>query len=392
MHWPERGSALGEVGALFLKLGFIAFGGPAAHIAMMRDEVVRRRKWVTDQQFLDLLGASNLIPGPSSTELAIYLGYTRAGPVGLLLAGVLFILPAMLIVLGFAWAYVQFGSTPPATALLYGIKPVIIAIIVQAIYGLVRTAVKTWLLGIGVLLAIGLYFIGLSPLVPLLGIAVAVMLVENRGRLLSPGGPGPQSRASSLLPALPLLRAAPLAAAATGFSLFTLFLTFLKIGATLYGSGYVLLAFLRDDFVDRLGWLTDQQILDAVAVGQFTPGPVFTTATFIGYVLGGLPGAGLATLGIFLPAFVFVALSGPLVPRIRRSPAAGAFLDGVNAASLALMAVVTWELGRAALVDPLTVALAVASGVVLLRFDINSAWLILGGGAIGLIASAAGLP
>jgi chromate transporter len=385
MHWPDgRGGALGEVGTLFLKLGLIAFCGPAAHIAMMRDEVVRRRKWLTDQQFLDLLGASNLIPGPSSTELAIYLGYTRAGPVGLLLAGVLFILPAMLIVLGFAWAYVQFGSTPPATALLYGIKPVIIAIIVQAIYGLARTAVKTWLLGMGVLLAIGLYFIGLSPLVPLLGIAVALMLVENRGRLLRPGGAGPQSRTSSLVPALPLLHAAPLAAAVTGFSLLTLFLTFLKIGATLYGSGYVLLAFLRDDFVDRLGWLTDQQILDAVAVGQFTPGPVFTTATFIGYILGGLPGAIVATVGIFLPAFVFVAIVYPLVPRLRASPWTSAFLDGANAAAIGLMAAVAWQLGASSIVDALTAGLALVAAILLIRFRVNSAWLVVGGGLVGL--------
>jgi chromate transporter len=383
MHWGERQGALGEVGTLFLKLGFIAFGGPAAHIAMMRDEVVRRRKWLTDQQFLDLLGASNLIPGPSSTELAIYLGYTRAGPVGLLLAGVLFILPAMLIVMGFAWAYVQFGSTPPVTALLYGIKPVIIAIIVQAIYGLLRTAVKTWLLGIGVVVAIGLYLIGLSPLVPLFGIAVAVMLVENRDRLQNPGEPGPQSRASGLWPVLPLLHAAPLAVATAGFSLLTLFLTFLKIGATLYGSGYVLLAFLRDDFVDRLGWLTDQQILDAVAVGQFTPGPVFTTATFIGYILGGVPGAIVATICIFLPAFLFVAVVYPLVPRLRASRWTSAFLDGANAAAIGLMAAVAWQLGTSSVVDGLTAGLALVAALLLIRFKVNSAWLVAGGGLVG---------
>jgi chromate transporter len=378
---PTRG-ALDEVALLFLKLGFIAFGGPAAHIAMMRDEVVRRRKWVTDQQFLDLLGASNLIPGPSSTELAIYLGYTRAGPVGLLLAGVLFILPAMVIVMGFAWAYVQFGSTPPAAGLLYGIKPVIIAVIVQAIYGLLRTAVKTPLLGVGVVIALWLYFIGLSPLVPLFGIAIGVMLVDNRRRLLSRGGPGPPSRAPSFLPTL--LHAAPLAAAVAGFSLLTLFLTFLKIGATLYGSGYVLLAFLRDDFVSRLGWLTDQQILDAVAVGQFTPGPVFTTATFIGYILDGVPGAIVATIGIFLPAFVFVAVVYPLVPRLRGSPWTSAFLDGANAAAIGLMAAVAWQLGTSSIVDALTAGLALLATLLLIRFKINSVWLVAGGALVGL--------
>ncbi|MDQ6673380.1 MAG: chromate efflux transporter [Chloroflexota bacterium] len=383
---PVRG-ALGEVATLFLKLGCIAFGGPAAHIAMMRDEVVRRRKWLTDQQFLDLLGASNLIPGPSSTELAIYLGYTRAGPVGLLLAGVLFILPAMLIVMGFAWAYVQFGSTPPATALLYGVKPVILAVIVQAIYGLLRTAVKRWLLGIGVVIAIGLYFIGLNPLVPLFGIAIGVMLIERRGRLLSGGGPGPPSLAASvlsMLPTLPLLQAAPLAVAAASFSLLTLFLTFLKIGATIYGSGYVLLAFVRDEFVYRLGWLTDQQILDAVAVGQFTPGPVFTTATFIGYILGGVTGAIVATVAIFLPAFVFVAVVYPLVPRLRASGWASAFLDGANAAAIGLMAAVTWQLATSSIVDGLTAGLALVAAVLLIRFKVNSAWLVAGGGLAGL--------
>jgi chromate transporter len=376
--------ARGEVATLFLKLGFIAFGGPAAHIAMMRDEVVRRRKWLTDQQFLDLVGASNLIPGPSSTELAIYLGYTRAGPIGLLLAGVLFILPAMLIVMGFAWAYVQFGSTPSATALLYGIKPVVVAVIVQAIYGLLRTAVKTWLLGIGVLITIGLYFIGQSPLVPLFGVAIGVMLVENRDRLLTRGRPDTHAHAPSLMPTLPLLQAAPLAAAVVGFSLLTLFLTFLKIGATLYGSGYVLLAFLRDDFVYRLGWLTDQQILDAVAVGQFTPGPVFTTATFIGYILDGVPGAIVATVGIFLPAFVFVAIVYPLVPRLRASPWTSAFLDGANAAAIGLMAAVAWQLGTSSIVDALTSALALVAAVLLIRFKVNSAWLVAGGGLVGL--------
>ena len=378
---PARG-ALAEVATLFLKLGFIAFGGPAAHIAMMRDEVVRRRKWLTDQQFLDLLGASNLIPGPSSTELAIYLGYTRAGPFGLLLAGVLFILPAMLIVMGFAWAYVEFGSTPPVTALLYGIKPVIIAIIVQAIYGLLRAAVKTWFLGIGVVVAIGLYLIGLNPLVPLFGSAIGVMLVENRDRLLTRGGPHLHSRAPSLLPTL--LQAAPLAATVVGFSLLTLFLTFLKIGAILYGSGYVLLAFLRDNFVYRLGWLTDQQILDAVAVGQFTPGPVFTTATFIGYILDGVQGAIVATVGIFLPAFLFVAIVYPLVPRLRASRWTSAFLDGANAAAIGLMAAVAWQLGTSSIVDALTAALALLAALLLIRFKVNSAWLVAGGGLVGL--------
>src|SRR5213080_2982280 len=265
-----------EVAWLFLKLGTIAFGGPAAHIAMMREEVVRRRRWLSDEQFVDLLGATNLIPGPNSTEMAIHLGFLRAGWPGLIAGGICFIVPAMLIVLGCAWLYVRYGARPEAGWFLYGVKPVIIAIVVQAMWGLLRSAVKGYLLG-----AIGV-------------VTVLLTTVGSRGVAAPPG-------------------------LGAGVGLTTLFLVFLKIGSVLYGSGYVLLAFLRHDFVDRLGWLTDRQLLDAIAIGQVTPGPVFTTATFIGYVLGGAPGAALATLGIFLRSFVFVALSRPLVPKIRAS-------------------------------------------------------------------------
>jgi chromate transporter len=378
------------VATLFLKLGWIAFGGPAAHIALMRQEVVARRKWVTEQQFLDLLGASTLIPGPTSTELAIYLGYARAGRLGLVLAGGLFILPAMLLVLAFAWAYVRYGTSPQVASVLYGIKPVIIAVIVQAIYGLLRTAVKTWRLGVVVVLAIALYLLGFNPLIPLFGLALAVMIVENRARLGPRLGSRVAGHAVFAAPVVPIDPGAVVPAAAGGFSLAVLFLTFLKIGATLYGSGYVLLAFLRDDFVRRLGWLTDRQLLDAIAVGQFTPGPVFTTATFIGYLTGGWTGAIVATAGIFLPSFVFVAIVYPLVPRLRASPWAAAFLDGANAAALGLMAAVAWQLGVTSIVDPLTIVLAVAAGVLLIRYQINSAWLVLGGAAAGFAAKFAG--
>ena len=381
-----RGAPLREVAVLFLKLGWIAFGGPAAHIALMRQEVVARRKWMTEQQFLDLLGASNLIPGPTSTELAIYLGYWRAGPPGLVLAGVLFILPAMLLVLAFAWAYVRYGSLPQTSALLYGIKPVIIAVIVQAIYGLLRTALKTWRLAAVVVFAAALYFAGFNPLIPLFGLALLVMVVENRSRL----GPRPTEptvrRLMLAAPVVPVDPGAVAPAAASTFSLVTLFLTFLKIGGTLYGSGYVLLAFLRDDFVKRLGWLTDRQLLDAIAVGQFTPGPVFTTATFVGYLTGGWAGALVATAGIFLPSFVFVAIVYPLVPRLRASPWTAAFLDGANAAALGLMAAVAWQLALTSIVDPWTAALAVAAAVLLIRYRVNSAWLVLGGAVAGLAA------
>jgi len=350
-----------EVAWLFLKLGTIAFGGPAAHIAMMREEVVRRRRWLSDEQFVDLLGATNLIPGPNSTEMAIHLGFLRAGWPGLIAGGICFIVPAMLIVLGCAWLYVRYGARPEAGWFLYGVKPVIIAIVVQAMWGLLRSAVKGYLLGAIGVVTLMLSLLGANEIALLLGggvVAVLLTTVGNRGVAAPPG-------------------------LGAGVGLTTLFLVFLKIGSVLYGSGYVLLAFLRHDFVDRLGWLTDRQLLDAIAIGQVTPGPVFTTATFIGYVLGGVPGAALATLGIFLPSFVFVALSHPLVPKIRASRRAGAFLDGVNVAALGLMAAVTWQLGRAAIVDLTTAALALVALALLLRFKLNSAWLVLGGSAVG---------
>ncbi len=378
-------SRLREVAALFLKLGTIAFGGPAAHIAMMRDEVVHRRRWLSDQEFLDMLGATNLIPGPNSTEMAIHLGYRRAGPRGLLAAGISFIAPAMLIVLALAWAYVRFGTTPTAQWLLYGVKPVIIAVVLQALWGLGRTAVRSLALGLVGLAVLVLYFSGANELVLLVAAGIAVMLAAN-ARLLR--GARVMLAAAVVGATVDLAHAASVEVARSPVSLSRLFLIFLKIGSVLYGSGYVLLAFLRGDFVQRLGWLTDQQLLDAIAIGQFTPGPVFTTATFVGYVLGGVPAAILATVGIFLPSFVFVAASHPFIPRMRRSPWAGALLDGVNVASLALMAGVTAQLARAAVVDPVTFALALAAALLLIRFRVNSAWLVLGGAAVGWLVHA----
>jgi chromate transporter len=381
---PGKGgvqASLWEVARLFLKLGTIAFGGPAAHIAMMEDEVVRRRHWLTREKFLDLLGATNLIPGPNSTEMAIHIGYHRAGWAGLIVAGSCFILPAVLIVTVCAWAYVRYGSIPEVKGVLYGIKPVIIAIVLQALWSLGRAAIKTKFLALVGMAGVILTFWGLHELLVLLGGGVIVVAVRFIGRAIN----GQQSLLS-LISASPLIvfLTSGMTSAATGsFSLALLFLFFLKVGAVLYGSGYVLLAFIRADLVERWHWLTESQLLDAIAVGQFTPGPVFTTATFIGYVLGGMKGATVATVGIFLPAFVFVAASGPLVPRIRQSPTAGAFLDGVNAAALALMVVVTYQLGRAAIVDMTTIALAVISAIILFRFRLNSAWLVLGGGITG---------
>jgi chromate transporter len=370
-----RSTRLREVAPLFLKLGFIAFGGPAAHIAMMRGEVVDRRRWITEAEFLDLLGASNLIPGPTSTEMAIYLGYIRAGIWGLIAAGTLFILPAMCIVLLFAWAYVRFGSTPDVGWLLYGIKPVIIAVVLQAIWSLGRAAITTPAGGVLGIAVVAGYFTGLNPLILLFGAALLLLLYR------SVRAPSP---VAGLFPVSGLPRFALPLAAHEPHSLLTLFLTFLKIGAVLYGSGYVLLAFLNADFVGGLHWLTERQLIDAVAVGQVTPGPVFTTATFIGYLVAGVPGALLATLAIFLPSFFLVPAVYPLVPRLRRSPRMSAFLDGVNVAAVGLMAAVTIQLAQAALVDLLTVLLALLAAVLLVRYRVNSAWLVIGGGLVGL--------
>lgn len=384
---PEPGR-VAEVARLFFKLGWIAFGGPAAHIALMRQEVVRQRQWLDDQSFLDLLGATNLIPGPNSTELAIHLGYQRAGWRGLIVAGTLFIAPAMLIVLALAWAYVRFGSLPQAAWLLYGIKPVIVAIVAHALWNLGRTAVKGPLTALVGAAGLVLFFLGVNEIAILLlgGLVVLGYRLLERRATRSAGSPP-----ASLLALLPGPALFGLAQTSEPVSLLRLFLIFLKIGSVLYGSGYVLLAFLRTDLVVRTGWLSDQQLLDAIAIGQFTPGPVFTTATFIGYLIGSWPGALLATIGIFLPSFLFVAASSPLIPRIRRSFWAGPLLDGVNVASLALMAAVTWQLAGAALRDPLTIGLAILTGVLLVRTKINSAWLVLGGGVIGLLAQSMGL-
>ena len=366
------------VAALFLKLGFTAFGGPAAHIAMMHDEVVKRRKWLDEQQFLDLLGATNLIPGPNSTEMAIHIGFLRAGWTGLAVGGACFIVPAMLMVTVLAWVYVRFGSAPEAGWLLYGVKPVVIAIIVQALWNLGRKAITSPLTAVAGAGSLALYLLGGNEIALLFGGALAVMIIKNLSDLCK------LRRVSVFLPltglGLPVLAASP-------FSLSLLFLVFLKIGAILYGSGYVLLAFLRADFVTRLGWLTDKQLVDAIAIGQVTPGPVFTTATFVGYLLGGLPGALMATLGIFLPSFIFVAVSNPIIPRLRQSPWASGMLDGVNVASLGLMAGVTLQLAQTALIDPLTIAIALVSAVLLIRFRVNSTWLIAGGAIVGLASA-----
>ncbi|MBP8000741.1 MAG: chromate efflux transporter [Chloroflexi bacterium] len=375
-------SELREVAWLALKLGVTGFGGPAAHIAMLHDEVVNRRKWLDEKHFLDLLGATNLIPGPNSTEMLIHVGYVRAGWPGLIVGGVGFILPALLLVLGLAWAYVRYGTTPAAAWLLYGIKPVVVVIVAHALWTMGRKVIKKGGEIAAAILILLLYLltpIGEIPLLLMVGLIFA--LWQNRTQL-----PGLKTMIWPFFTLSPL----PLVPLASS-QLITLFLIFLKIGSVLYGSGYVLLAFLRADFVENLHWLTNQQLIDAVAVGQVTPGPVFTAATFIGYVLGGVPGALLATVGIFLPAFIFVAISSPLIPRIQHSPWARGFLDGVNLASLVLMAAVTGQLGVTAFVDKYVVLLALVTGILLFRFKVNTTWLIGLGAAAGYLSTFLGV-
>ena len=373
---------LKEVALLFFRLGATSFGGPAAYIGLMHHEIVVRRKWIDDQKFLDIMVAVNLIPGPNATEIAAHLGLIRAGWLGLIVAGGLFILPGTAAIMVVAWAYVKYGSLPQVAWVLYGVKPAVIAIIVQAVGSLGKTGIKKPVLiivGLGVL---GLYLFGSNEILLLLGGAVVVVLVQSGRRLFK------QKTATLLVtPALLLKLPLPgLAASAVAFSQTTLFLTFLKMGATLFGSGYVLLAFLNSEFVVNLGWLTHAQVVDAIAVaGQITPGPVFNSAAFVGYLLGGWPSALLAALGIFLPSFILVGLLSRFLPAMRKSWLAASFLDGINAASLGLMAAVAIQLGRVVIIDPFTIFITLAALFMVLRFKISSVWLVLGGGVLGAI-------
>jgi chromate transporter len=372
----DQPTTLWDIARLFLKLGTTAFGGPAAHIAMLEREVVARRGWLSEAEFLDHLGASNLIPGPTSTELVLHIGRRRRGWPGLLVAGACFILPAALMVGVMAWAYVRFGALPAVAGLLYGVKPVVIAVILQALWKLGNSAVKSAWLATVAMITLGLSLLGTSPL-----------LVLAAGGLLAAAGSRSQLRDRASLLGLGTRYVVSTAAAATiSAGLWPIFLIFAKIGVMVFGSGYVLLVFLRAELVERHPWLTQQQLLDAVAVGQVTPGPVFTTATFLGYLLHGTTGAIAATVAIFLPAFMLVAVSAPLIPKIRASRMASAVLDGVNVASLALMAMVTWQLARSAIVDWVTAALAIASAILVFWLPrLNSAWLVAGGGVLGAL-------
>ncbi len=387
-----REASLGEIALVFLKLGTIAFGGPPAHLAMMEEEFVRRRRWITEADFLDRLATANLIPGPNSTEVAIFIGHLKRGWRGLIVAGCCFIIPAASIVLAIAWSYVRFGALPQVEGVLSAIKPAVVAIVIQALVKLGRTGVRTVPLAVIAAMAAVLSFLGVGPVRVLVfaGLAsAAVWWTNNRlsgANLLSIGLRKPMTFGLHKV-GLPKIIAAVMASAALAGAyparLERLFLSFLKIGAVMFGSGYVLLAFLQTEFVEHLHWLTEKQLLDAVAVGQFTPGPLSATATFIGYIVAGWRGAVVATVGIFLPGFVLVALSGPLLPRLRRSAGVAAALDGVVAGSLALMAVVAWQLGRASIVSWATLLIFVVSLVALLRFRVNSAWVIAAAAVVG---------
>jgi chromate transporter len=357
---------------------------------MMEDELVRRRKWLSREKFLDSLGASSLIPGPSSSELAIHIGYLRAGWAGLVIGGICFILPAAILVGVIAWAYVRFGHLPAVAALLYGVKPVVIAVILQALWGLGRTAVKNWKLAIAgaacILLSIAkvnvlFLLFGTGAILALLHALSAKHSEDNKTTGVAIFISATRGTRATLARLFPWAGATAAVAVVPG--IWALFLVFVRIGSIVFGSGYVLLAFLRADLVVHRAWVTDAQLVDAVAIGQITPGPVFTTATFLGYLLRGPVGALAATVGIFLPAFILVAISGPFIPLIRKSATAGAFLDGVNVASLGLMAAVSYQLARSTIVDWLTASVAIASLVLLLHYRVNSAWLVLGGAAVG---------
>ncbi len=370
-------SSFGEIFGLFLKLGLIGFGGPAAHIALMEREAVERRSWLSREQFLDLVGGCNLLPGPSSTQLAMALGYTRCGWLGLLIAGVCFIVPASLATLALAWAYVRYGHLPQAQGLLNGAKPVVVAIIAQAVWRLARMALREWVVG----------SLGAACFVAALAGAPAIAILLGSGGLMLALA-WQKSRPSSPQRAMWLFAGAGSSATAGlggAVGLVSLGLTFLKLGVVVFGSGYVLLAFLRDDLVTRLHWITETQLLDAITAGQVTPGPVFATATFLGFLLRGWAGAGVATVAIFLPSFFLAGAVGASAGHIRKSRLAAAFIDGVNAGAVALMAEVGLMLGKATFVDGWAWAIGLVSALLLMRFSTNATWLILAGAAIGVL-------
>lgn len=373
---PERNSLI-EISKVFLKLGFIAFGGPAAHIAMMEKEVVEKRKWMSHQHFLDLVGATNLIPGPNSTEMTMHCGHERAGWKGLFIAGISFILPAVILTGILAWLYVEYGTVPAVEPYLFGIKPAVIAIIISAILKLGKKALKNWKLGVIGALVIFVSFLGVSEILAIL--AAGVLGLAWFGLMDRKSGSGLKSFS-------PFILLSAGTSTIKTISTAKLFLVFLKIGAVLFGSGYVLVAYLDGELVNKLGWLTKQELLDAIAIGQFTPGPVLSTATFIGYQINGVWGAIAATSGIFLPSFLFVLLLNPLVPKIRGSKLASGFLDAVNIGAVGIMVAVTIDLGRDMLIDWQSWSIAIVSTIITFKLPkVGAMWLVGGGAAVGYI-------
>ena len=375
-----------EVAKVFFKLGLIAFGGPAAHISMMEDEVVTKRKWMSREHFLDLVGATNLIPGPNSTEMTMHCGFERAGWKGLFVAGLMFIIPAVLMTGTLAYFYVTYGDIPNVAPFLFGIKPAVIAIILGAVFKLGKKALKNWELGFIGALVIGASFLGINEITSILCAGFLGMLWF--GKL---GDSGIKSIGPFLL-----LQTTPILFKKVGLG--KLFLVFLKIGAVLFGSGYVLIAYLDGELVENLGWLTKPQLLDAIAIGQFTPGPVLSTATFVGYQIDGYLGAILATLGIFLPSFLFVLILNPIIPKLRKSKLTRGFLDAVNIASLGIMVAVTLQLGYDVFTlsdyvgdldwnwKTVTIAI-IATGISFGIKKVSSFWIVLGGSVLGYFLS-----
>jgi len=385
-----------EIARVFLRLGIIGFGGPAAHIAMMEDEVVNRRRWLDRSQFLDLIGATNLIPGPNSTEMAIHLGYIYGGLAGLFLAGFCFILPAVSITAFLAWIYVKYGSLPEIAPILAGIKPAVIAIIIGALYRLGQKAIlkhdrakNLVAIAIGVII---LLFFGINQVIALFlgGLFGAILLLFTAKKQTS------KDRsigmfAGSLSVSAAIKTSSVASPVLVTPSLWQLGLFFLKIGSILFGSGYVLVAFLQGELVDKYAWLTQQQLLDAIAIGQFTPGPVLSTSTFIGYIILGVPGAIVATIGIFFPSFCFVFALNPLIPKMRQSKYTAAFLDAVNASALALMLFVTLKLAQSTFIEPnlnlIYLTIAFIAAVLVIRFKTSPLWLVLGAAIVSWILS-----
>lgn len=370
----ERDIQIKEIAKLFLKLGFIGFGGPAAHIAMMQQEVVVKRKWMSEQHFLDLLGATNLIPGPNSTEMAIHIGYDKGGWKGLIFAGLCFILPAVFITGIFAWLYQQYGQLPEVQPFIYGIKPAIIAIIIGAVFPLAKKSVKSTFLAVVGILVLVLSLFGISEIYLMFGaglLAMALYYLQDTKNTLQ-----------SFIPLAFLQIAQSPLLSETNTKLFWIFL---KIGAILYGSGYVLFAFLDTELV-ATGLLTRRQLMDAIAVGQFTPGPVFSSVTFIGYQINGLSGAVISTIAIFLPSFILVALLNPLMKKMRQSKGLSIFLDAVNVASVAIIAAICLTMGKETITDWRTILIAMISAIVVFKFKkINSAFVVIGGALLGYL-------